>query len=300
MEAAAELVVHAAAGHAGQGVPQHLERARVAGALPDAQDALPRPSAAGTWAPGRGRRRARRTRRRGPGRRATRTSFESTLAERVRRSACCMLLDELATGLEHLAAPPAIGVRDGLQQPREGGHAVAVHRREVGAAVERHAVGREEHGHRPAAPAGHGLHGLHVDLVHVGPLLAIHLDVDEEPVHERGDLVVLERLALHDVTPVAGRVAHREQHRPVLARGPLEGLRAPRVPVHRVVGVLEQVRAGLGGEAIRGAGRGGHAREPDQACGAATNGRAATRAGCSPAPSTTVTAVPGSKCSRRT
>ena len=86
----------------------------------------------------------------------------------------------------HLAAAR----RDRRRRPpcsstRESGHAVAVLRREVGAAVERHALRGEEHRHGPAAVARHGLHRLHVDLVHVGPLLAIHLDVDEVLVHER-------------------------------------------------------------------------------------------------------------------
>ena len=121
------------------------------------------------------------------------------------------------------------------------GRAVRLRGREVGAAEERAAVGREEHGHRPAALAGHGLDGLHVDGVDVGPLLAVDLDVDEQLVHHRGGVLVLERLVGHDVAPVAGRVADREQDGLVLGAGPGERLVAPRVPVDRVVGVLAQV-----------------------------------------------------------
>ncbi len=54
----------------------------------------------------------------------------------------------------------------------------------------------------------------------------------------------------HDVAPVARRVADRQQHRPVLGARPGERLLAPRVPVHRVVGVLAQVEAGLAREAV--------------------------------------------------
>src|SRR5690606_39607577 len=50
-------------------------------------------------------------------------------------------------------------------------------------------------------------------------LLAIDLDVDELAVHEGGDLRVGERLALHHVTPVTGRVADRQEDRPVLEIG---------------------------------------------------------------------------------
>ena len=61
--------------------------------------------------------------------------------------------------------------------------------------------------------------------------------------------LVLERLALHHVAPVAGGVADREQDRLVLRAGARERLLAPRVPVDRIVRVLEQVRARLAGRA---------------------------------------------------
>ena len=86
--------------------------------------------------------------------------------------------------------------------------------REVGAAVERLAVGRQPHRHRPAASAGQRLHRRHVDGVDVGPLLAVDLDRHVVLVEERRDLGILERLLLHHVAPVAGRVADAEQHRP--------------------------------------------------------------------------------------
>jgi hypothetical protein len=89
-----------------------------------------------------------------------------------------------------------------------------------------------------------------VDRVDVGALLAVDLDVDEALVHERRDDRVLEGLVLHHVAPVAGGVADREQDRPVLRAGAGEGLRAPCVPVDRVVRVLAKVRAGGLGESI--------------------------------------------------
>ena len=76
------------------------------------------------------------------------------------------------------------GVGDAGQHLRPGGHAMARLGREVGAGVERHAVGREEGVQRPAPAAGHRLHGVHVDGVDVGPLLAVDLDADEALVHQ--------------------------------------------------------------------------------------------------------------------
>jgi hypothetical protein len=153
-------------------------------------------------------------------------------------------IDVGPTGAPQLVDPPA--------QLREGDHAAATRAREVRPPEERPAVRGEEHGHRPAALPGQRLDGLHVDLVDVGPLLAVDLDVDEELVHQRRDLGVLERLVRHDMAPVAGRIAHRQQHRLVVAAGGGEGIVAPRVPVDRVVGVLAEVRAGLVGQAVHG------------------------------------------------
>ena len=86
---------------------------------------------------------------------------------------------------------------------------------EVGAAEERPPVGRQEDAHGPAAAPGHGLHGVHVDAVEVGALLAVDLDGDEVLVEVGGGGLVLERLALHDVAPVAGGVADGQEDGPV-------------------------------------------------------------------------------------
>ena len=149
-----------------------------------------------------------------------------------------------------LVAARAPCLRDALEHLPEARHAVARLGREVGAAVERHALRVHEDVQRPAALAGHRLHRPHVDRVDVRALLAVHLDRNEVLVHERGGLRVLERLVLHHVAPVAGRVADRDQHRLVLGFRASEGLLAPRIPVDGVVLVLQEVGAGLVGEAV--------------------------------------------------
>ena len=115
-----------------------------------------------------------------------------------------------------------------LQHHAKARHPLARLGGEVGAAVERDALGIEEGGQRPAAVPRHPLHRLHVDRVEVGALLAIDLDADEVLVHVCGRLGVLERLALHHVAPVASRIADRQQDRLVLRLGPLQGLVLPR------------------------------------------------------------------------
>ena len=77
----------------------------------------------------------------------------------------------------------------------------------VGAAEEGLQVGRQPHTHGPPAGAGRRLHERHVDAVDVRTFFAVDLDGNKVIVQNLGHAVVLERLALHDVTPVAGGVA---------------------------------------------------------------------------------------------
>ena len=158
--------------------------------------------------------------------------------------------EELGGGLDHVAPAGPVCLGYSQEHAGEAGHPPGVHGRKVGPAVEGLTLGGQEHGHGPAAAARKGLDGVHVDAVQVRPLLPVHLDVDVVLVHYAGDLVVLEGLALHDVAPVAGRVADAQQDGLVLVPGPLEGLLTPRVPVHGVVGVLEEVGAGLVYQAV--------------------------------------------------
>ncbi len=161
------------------------------------------------------------------------------------------LLADLVTVL------PIIG-GDTLQNLAKGGHTMARTIREIGAAKERRViVRRQEHGQRPAAGAlDQQLMGELVDLVQVRPFFPVYLDVDKQLVHQRRGSGVLERLMGHHVTPVTGRVAHRQQDRLVFFPRPVQGFRAPWIPVHRVIRMLQQIRAGLGSKMVGGGGHG--------------------------------------------
>ena len=150
----------------------------------------------------------------------------------------------------HLVAARLPRLGHGEQHLRERGQTVSRLGREVGAAEERLAFGRQEHGHRPAAAARQRDDRVHVDRVEVRALLAVDLDADEALVHHARRRRVLERLALHHVAPVAGRVADREQDRAVLEPRTRQRLVAPRVPVDGVRRVLEQVRRRLVRETV--------------------------------------------------
>ncbi len=121
---------------------------------------------------------------------------------------------------------------------------------EVSAAPDRLAIAVEKHGQRPAAVFAKMVQGRHVDLVDVGPLLAVDFDVDEQLIHDGGDLLVFEAFVGHDMAPVAGCVAYREQDRLVALLGLPERVRTPRPPVDRIGLVLQQIWARLTGEAV--------------------------------------------------
>ena len=155
--------------------------------------------------------------------------------------------DDLSRLLRDLVRLRVVELFHSLQQRQESRAraAIAVPSGKVRAAEERLAGRRQPGGHRPAAPTGQHLHRAHVDRVEVGPLFPVDLDRDVVRVHVGRDLLVLERLLLHHVAPVTGGVADAEQHGAPQSLGVREGLLAPRIPVDRVVRVLEQVRAGL-------------------------------------------------------
>ena len=73
----------------------------------------------------------------------------------------------------------AIRVEHALQHGAEARPAVRAVGREVGAAVEHLAGGREERGERPAALPGQRLHRPLIAGVDVRPLVPVHLDADE-------------------------------------------------------------------------------------------------------------------------
>ena len=115
---------------------------------------------------------------------------------------------------------------------------------EIGAQEERHPVGIGKCRQGPATVTAHGLQRVHVLLVDGGEFLAIDLDRNEVLVDLRCDCRVTEGLPCHDVTPVTGGVADRHHDRHIAPFGLCKSLRAPRIPVDRLVGVGTQVRRG--------------------------------------------------------
>ncbi len=254
-EPAADLVVHAAAGHGAQGLEAHAPLAarqqeldrRGGRELGRAAEA----AVLGVVHPAQA------------VHRGVQHAGVERVGGRLERRAALEPLGHLVGGGADLvgALVPRLAHRVQHRGPRR--HALAVLRREVGAGVVGHLLGRQEHVQRPAALAGHGLACLHVDRIQVRPLLTVELDAHEPLVHERGGVRVLERFALHHVAPVARGVPDREQDRHVALARRRQRLGPPRVPVHGVVLVLEQVGRGLAGQAV------GHAAEARRAtCGA--------------------------------
>ncbi len=103
-------------------------------------------------------------------------------------------LDDPLGLLADLAGVFRPGGGHGREHLVEARHLVAAARRPIGAAEKRRPLRREEDRQRPAPAAGQPLHRLHVDLVEVGPLLAVDLDADEVFLQQPGDLGVLEAL----------------------------------------------------------------------------------------------------------
>ena len=146
----------------------------------------------------------------------------------------------------------AIGALDPDQQLRERRQTMTRLTRKIGAGEKRRViVRREKDRQRPAAGAlaQKLMRGL-IDLVEIRSLLAIDLDVDEQPVHQLSRRRVFEGLVRHHMAPVTGRIADREQDRAVMFARQRQSLRAPGPPVDRIVGVLLEIGAGGGRQPV--------------------------------------------------
>ena len=126
----------------------------------------------------------------------------------------------------------------------------AVFGREVGAAEEGTSVGEAEAIEGPATVSVDHLDGVHHEFIDLGAFFPVDLDADEVLVHQLRDVRLLEGLAGHDVAPVAGRVADRDEHRLALGLGRGKGLRTPRPPMDGVSRMLFQVEGLLLGQTI--------------------------------------------------
>ena len=243
-EAPADLIIDAAARHLLERVRHHGERLRVTGAGPVTQREVER----------------HRRRKLGSaiesavhglvpltqaGRRAREQAGAECAGGARALGACLVQLAHLRRRARDAVLSVAPRIRHAEHHAAKARHAVTVVGRVIGAREEWLPVRREKDRHRPSTMAGHGLCGLHVDGIDVGALLAIDLDAHEVFVHERRDGVVLERFALHDVAPVARRVADAQQDGLPLITRTREGGTAPGIPVDGIVRVLEEIGAGL-------------------------------------------------------
>src|SRR6266702_7346536 len=113
--------------------------------------------------------------------------------------------------------------------------------REISAPVEWASIGSKEDGHGPATLLCKGLHCLHVNVIYIGSFFTIYFNGDKMLIHHVSDVFVLEGFALHDMAPVAGRVANTEQDGFVLLLRLLQRFFAPWVPIYGVVGMLQEV-----------------------------------------------------------
>jgi hypothetical protein len=82
-------------------------------------------------------------------------------------------------------------------------------------------------------------------MIQVRSLFPVYLYGDKGFVHKPGNFRVLKGLLLHDMTPVTGGVPDGQKYGFILFGRLVEGLFAPGIPINRVVGVLEQIRAFL-------------------------------------------------------
>src|SRR5262245_43099271 len=89
---------------------------------------------------------------------------------------------------------------------------ISVSGRKIGSTVKRLMIGSQKHGQRPAPALGHDLGHELVDLIQIGTLFSVDLDVDEIFIHQLCDFRVFKALMSHDMAPVAGGIADTQKN----------------------------------------------------------------------------------------
>src|SRR5262249_3963319 len=130
--------------------------------------------------------------------------------------------------------------------------AVARRVQEISPAPDRLAIRGQKHCQRPTAMLAEMMERGHVDLINIGPLLAIDFDIDEQFVHHARRRLVLEALMRHHMTPMTGGITNREQNWFVAAFSLRQRFGSPRPPIDQVILVLQEIGTGLCGETVAG------------------------------------------------
>ena len=78
---------------------------------------------------------------------------------------------------------------------------------EVGASVKGLLIGHQKYIQGPSSLESHGLHSIHVNVVQVGPLLAVDFDADKMGIHECRRCGVFKTFLFHHMAPMASGVA---------------------------------------------------------------------------------------------
>ena len=117
--------------------------------------------------------------------------------------------------------------------------------REIRPGKERPLIGGHEDRGRPSAAAGKRLTHRHVHAVDIRALLPVHLDGNKVYIEDLRDFLILKALVRHHVAPMAGAVADAQKDGLVLPPGLVKRLAAPGVPVHGILGMLQEIGACL-------------------------------------------------------
>ena len=129
-------------------------------------------------------------------------------------------------------------------------HTLTRLRRKICAAKKRMPLRSKKHSHRPPPMPRHSSSRLHINGIHIRPLLPIHLHINKKSIHLPSSNRILKRLMSHNMTPMTSRIPHRQQHRPIQLPSRRKSLLPPRKPFHRIPSMLSQIRTTLSRQPI--------------------------------------------------
>src|SRR5688572_9748153 len=117
--------------------------------------------------------------------------------------------------------------------------------REISTAIKWFSLRGKKNIQWPSAAAGHGLYRIHINMIEVRPLFPVYFNIDEMLIHDRSRGLVFKTFPLHNMAPMASRIANTYQDGFIIFFRFVQCLISPGIPVNRIMGMLQQVRTGL-------------------------------------------------------
>ena len=134
---------------------------------------------------------------------------------------------------------------NGKKQITEPHHAISGCGWKISSRIKRLLLRCHKNTHRPAAVSRNGLTDRHIHTVNIRTFLPVHLNSNKIFIENLCNLLILKTFMSHHMAPVTSTVSDAQKYRFILLLRFFKSLFSPGIPVYRITGMLQKIRAGF-------------------------------------------------------